>query len=50
MKQSILLKALNDGWTIRKHGTKYIFSKPHEQRKEYLEKEYIYTFLTKYCK
>jgi hypothetical protein len=36
---------LNNGWTISKRNTKYIFSKNHEGKKEFFSNDYINTFL-----
>jgi len=43
-KMSFLYNALNSGWSIKKQGDKYIFSKKHEGKKEV----YLDTYLQKF--
>ena len=42
---SFIYKAVNDGWAISKRGDKYVFSKPHEGRKEIFENDYLESFI-----
>ena len=46
-KMSFVFNAINDGWTIRKKKDKYIFVKPHDNRKEVLETSYLEAFIKK---
>ena len=51
LKQHILVfveSALNDGWTVRKNGCSYVFSKPHEGKKQVLTNEYLAAFVEKH--
>jgi len=40
-----LLNALERGWTIRKRGDSYVFTKKHENRKEVLKENYLEHFV-----
>ena len=44
-KMSFLYNAIEDGWDIKKQDNKYIFSKNHEQKKEFYLDSYLKTFL-----
>jgi hypothetical protein len=44
---SFIFNAVNDGWTIRKKKDKYVFSKPHDNRKEVFETSYLEAFIKK---
>ena len=51
MKRHVLVfigSALDDGWTVRKKGDSYVFSKPHEGKKQVLTNEYLAVFLEKH--
>lgn len=36
---------LENGWTIRKKDKFYVFRKKHENKEEYFDDNYIYTFM-----
>ena len=40
--------ALGDGWSVRKKGGSYIFSKPHEGKKQVFTDEYLVAFVEKH--
>ena len=40
-----LMKALENGWSVKKQNDKYIFSKKHEGKKKYLDENYLDQFL-----
>jgi len=40
-----LTNAIEDGWTIKKSGDNYIFSKKHENKKEVYQKTYLEKFI-----
>ena len=42
---AFIYNGLNNGWTIKKQNSKYIFSKNHEGKKEIFSDSYINTFL-----
>ncbi len=44
-KMVFLFNALEDGWQIKKHKNKYIFSKKHEGKKEVYLDDYIRRFI-----
>ena len=44
-KMSFIFSSLNNGWTIKKRGEKYIFSKKHEGKKEIWLDDYIKRFI-----
>lgn len=46
-KMIFLYNSLNDGWMIKKNNEEYIFTKPHENKKEIYNDEYISNFVTK---
>ena len=46
-KMIFLYNSLNDGWMIKKNNEEYIFTKPHENKKEIYNDEYISQFVTK---
>lgn len=45
---TFIASALNDGWTVRKSGSSYVFSKPHEGKKQVLTNEYLTAFVEKH--
>ena len=47
-KLAFIFNALEDGWTIKKRGSKYIFSKHKGKEKEIFLENYLETFLNKY--
>jgi|UniRef100_A0A6C0CK00 hypothetical protein len=42
---AFIYNGLNNGWSIKKNNSEYIFSKNHEGKKEILSDSYINTFL-----
>jgi hypothetical protein len=44
-KMSFVYKAVNDGWTVRKKKDKYVFVRPHDNRKEVFESSYLEAFI-----
>jgi hypothetical protein len=40
--------AMDDGWSVRKKGGSYIFSKPHEGKKQVFTDEYLVAFVEKH--
>ena len=45
-KMLFLFNAINDGWSIKKKGDSYIFSKDHEGKSEIFSDSYLQTFIT----
>ena len=41
--------AMNDGWSVRKKKGSYIFSKPHEGKKQVFSDEYLVAFVDKHA-
>lgn len=46
-KMSFIFNAINDGWTARKRKDKYVFTRPHDNRKEVFENAYLEAFIKK---
>ena len=46
-KQQFIWNALEDGWEIRKKDNSYIFSKPHEGKKEVFSDTFLRAFIVK---
>jgi len=44
-KMSFIYKAINDGWSVRKKKDKYVFTRPHVNRKEVFESSYLEAFI-----
>ena len=44
-KMTFLYNALNEGWSIKKDGNKYIFTKKHENKKEIFDESYLLQFM-----
>jgi len=44
-KMLLLFNAIEDGWTIKKRNSSYVFSKNHEGKKEVLEESYLQKFM-----
>ena len=44
-KMKFILNALNKGWTIKKEKNEFIFTKPHEGKKEVFSDNYLLTFM-----
>jgi hypothetical protein len=41
----LLFNALEEGWSVKKKGTSYIFTKNHQNKKEVLEESYLMKFM-----
>jgi hypothetical protein len=46
-KRDFIWNALEDGWEIRKNEDSYIFTKPHEGKKEVFSEDYLRRFIIK---
>lgn len=44
-KMSFIYKAIDDGWSVRKKRDKYVFTRPHVNRKEVFESSYLEAFI-----
>lgn len=44
-KMIFLYNALDGGWSIKKRGQSYIFTKNHEQKKEIFDEKYLSSFM-----
>ena len=44
-KMIFLYNALDGGWSIKKRGNSYIFTKNHEQKKEIFDEKYLSSFM-----
>lgn len=44
-KMVLIHNALEDGWTVKKRSSSFIFTKNHEGKKEVLSEEYLLTFM-----
>lgn len=44
-KMVILFNSVEQGWSVKKRNNSYIFSKPHENKKEVLEDSYLLNFM-----
>jgi|UniRef100_A0A6C0JF65 hypothetical protein len=44
-KMNLIYNALDEGWSIKKKGTSYIFTKKHENKKEIIEDSYLLKFM-----
>ena len=48
-KMALVYNAVQSGWTVKKREDKYIFSKPHENKKEVLLEDFLKTFLREHA-
>jgi hypothetical protein len=44
-KMNLIYNALEEGWSIKKQNTSYIFTKKHENKKEIIEESYLLKFM-----
>jgi hypothetical protein len=44
-KMLLLFNAIEDGWTVKKRKSDYVFSKNHEGKREILEESYLFSFM-----
>ena len=49
-KISFIFNAIEDGWTVKKKGEFYIFTKNHNNETEVYKESYLNNFIIKYCK
>lgn len=43
-KMLLIFNSIDNGWSVKKKNDSYIFTKPHENKKEVLENGYIMKF------
>lgn len=46
-KTIFIMNALENGWNVKKKGTKYIFTKKHENKKEIFQEDFLQRFIEK---
>lgn len=46
-KMLFIYNALEDGWKVKKEKNAFIFTKPHEKKKEYFTEDYLKEFIKK---
>ena len=44
-KMTFLANAIDQGWTVKKSGDTFVFTKKHENRTEYFNEKYLESFL-----
>ena len=44
-KMAFVFNAIEDGWKVKKRGKSYVFSKPHENKKEIFSDTYLREFI-----
>jgi hypothetical protein len=44
-KMTFVFNAVEDGWKVKKRGKSYVFSKPHENKKEIFSDNYLREFI-----
>ena len=44
-KMMFLYNSIEQGWSVKKKNGSYVFSKPHENKKEVLEDSYLLKFM-----
>jgi len=44
-KMILLFNSIEQGWSVKKRGDSYVFSKNHEGKKEVLEDKYLMKFM-----
>jgi len=44
-KMMLLFNSIEQGWSVKKRDGSYVFSKPHENKKEVLEDSYLLKFM-----
>ena len=44
-KMILLFNSIEQGWSVKKKGDSYVFSKSHENKKEVLEDSYLIKFM-----
>ena len=48
LKHTIIIKAIEDGWSVVKINNTYTFTKKHYDIKEYFDSNYLLHFIKKY--
>ena len=46
-KMKFIMNALNEGWSVKKKGETYVFTKKHEGNKEVFNNKYLDDFVKK---
>jgi len=46
-KMKFIMNALNEGWSVKKKGETYVFTKKHEGKKEVFNNKYLDDFVKK---
>lgn len=44
-KMIFLFNSIEHGWSVKKRNDSYVFTKPHENKKEVLEESYLLKFM-----
>ena len=44
-KMIFINNVINDGWTVKKYESSYIFTKKHENRREIFQENYLDSFI-----
>jgi hypothetical protein len=44
-KMLLLYNSIEQGWNVKKKNESYVFTKPHENKKEILENSYLLSFM-----
>ena len=44
-KMLLLFNSIEQGWSVKKRDGSYVFTKPHENKKEVLEDSYLLKFM-----
>ena len=44
-KMLLLFNSIDNGWSVKKRGKSYVFTKPHENKKEVLQDSYMLKFM-----
>jgi hypothetical protein len=44
-KMLLLFNSIEQGWSVKKRGTSYVFTKNHENKKEVLDDSYLLKFM-----
>ena len=44
-KMMLLFNSIEQGWSVKKRNDSYVFSKPHENKKEVLDEDYLLKFM-----
>ena len=47
-KMMLLFNSIEQGWSVKKRDDSYVFSKPHENKKEVLEDSYLLKFAIRF--